>query len=121
MSDIPRDDAAVYRWAALTLRVGAAVSFGTMLVGLLLWVVQGLPGNASSSASVPLDKLLSRLTVLAPLEVLNLGVLFLLITPAATLLSQVAAYTAARDWRFGAIALLVCLILLLGLALSILR
>jgi uncharacterized membrane protein len=95
-------------------------SFGAMVIGLVWWLVKSAGGaEASQDRVIPLDKILPELFALNPLALLNLGVLLLLITPGVTLLTQIATYAAARNWRFAGIATLVAAILLLSLAISL--
>lgn len=87
-------DAVVYRWVVLVLRLGAFAGFGTMLVERVWWFAAGTHGDALTLKSLSLNMLLPRLMALDPVALLNLGVLLLLVTSAAALLSQVGTYTA---------------------------
>lgn len=113
-------DTLTYRWAGFTLTAGMYASFVAMVGGLLWWLISGAPGGANvASQGIPLDRLWGELFALHPLALLNLGVVLLLATPGVTLLAQIAAYVAARNWRFAGIATLVGILLLLSLTLSL--
>jgi uncharacterized membrane protein len=117
---IPSKDRQTYDWAARTLRLGMYTSFGAMVIGLVWWLVESGGGpEASQNKVIPLDRILPELFALNPLALLNLGVVLLLITPGVTLLTQIATFAAARNWRFAGIATLVAAILLLSLAISL--
>jgi uncharacterized membrane protein len=95
-------------------------SLGAMLAGLIWWLVLGAPGGVgAASVVIPLDSLPRELMALNPLALLNIGIVLLLATPGITLLAQIAAYLAARNYRWAGIASLIALILLLSLAISL--
>lgn len=113
-------DIMTYRWAGFTLTAGMYASFGAMVGGLVWWLLAGAPGGtASASTMIPLDRVVSELIALNPLALLNLGVLLLLATPGLTLLTEIATYSSARNWRYAGVAALVGAILLLSLALAL--
>jgi uncharacterized membrane protein len=117
---IPSKDQRTYDWASRTLRLGMYTSFGAMVIGLIWWLVKSAGGAETSQDKViPLDRILPELFALNPLALLDLGVVLLLITPGVTLLTQIATFAAAHNWRFAGIATLVAAILLLSLAVSL--
>jgi uncharacterized membrane protein len=95
-------------------------SFGAMVIGLVWWAVKSA-GQADSTQDkvIPLDRILPELFALNPLALLNLGVLFLLLTPGVTLLTEIVTYALARNRRFAGIASFVGLVLLVSLAISL--
>lgn len=109
-------DDRTYRWASVVLRVGLYLSFIAMSVGLVWWFATGAPGTATTT--MPIDEIPSELLAGNPLALLTVGVLVLLATPAATLLTELVTYTWARNWRFAGIAALVAAILLVSIAFS---
>jgi hypothetical protein len=114
-------DEQTYKWAGYILQAGMYVSFGCMLVGLVWWLAVGAPGGvASAKKGLALDKLLPELWAGNPLALLNLGVVLLLVSPAASLLSIILSYALARNWRFTLIASLVGAILAVSIAISVL-
>lgn len=119
MREIEPLDKETYIWVGRTLRTGMYLSFASMSLGLLWWLAAGMPGGQQSvSTQIPLQRLLLELSAGNPLALLNMGVLFLLATPAVTLLTAIITYAAQRNWRFVAVGAIVAAILLLSLALS---
>src|SRR5438105_14836575 len=95
-------------------------SFAAMGGGLVWWLLAGAPGGQATAArGLPIQSIPSEALAGNPLALLNLGVLLLLATPGITLLAEIAAYAAARNWRYAGIASIVALILLLSVALSL--
>jgi uncharacterized membrane protein len=116
---IATKDSRTYDWSSWTLRLGMYTSFGAMVLGLVWWLATSAGGaNSTPAGVIPLDRILPELLAGNPLALLNLGVVLLLITPAITLLVQIASFVAARNRRFVAIAATVAGILLLSLAIS---
>ncbi len=98
------------------------LSFAVMTMGLLWWLLAGMSeagvGGQAPAKGLPINSLFSELAASNPMALLNLGVLFLLATPGATLLSVIGSYIIARNWRYAGMAALIGVILLLSLALS---
>src|SRR5438552_15464259 len=99
--------------------MGMYASFGAMGAGMLWWLLAGMPGGVvSASRGLPTNLILSQLLAGNPLALVNLGVLFLLATPAITLLAEIVSYAVARNWRYAGVAALVGAILFVGFAIS---
>ena len=114
-------DEQTYKWAGYILQAGMYVSFACMLAGLVWWLAVGAPGGAASAKKgLALDTLLPELWAGNPLALLNLGVVLLLVTPAASLLSIIFTYALARNRPFTLIASLVGAILALSITISLL-
>ncbi|MEO8286977.1 MAG: DUF1634 domain-containing protein [Chloroflexota bacterium] len=117
---IAQTDEPTYRWTSLILRIGMYISFSVMMAGVIWSLVIGLPAStATSSNVVPLDQILPEIAAGNPLALLNLGVVLLLATPAATLLGIIITYALERNTRYTAIAALIGVVLLLSLAISL--
>jgi uncharacterized membrane protein len=113
-------DENVYKWAGVSLQVGMYASLSAMVLGLVWWLAVGAPGGETAATQViALDEIPGELAALNPLALLNTGIALLLATPGVTLLIQIAAYLAARNYRWAGIASLVAFILLLSLAISL--
>lgn len=113
-------DKQTYAWAERMLKLGMYLSFGIMLIGLV-WALIDNIGNQRGLVhkAVALDKLVGEVLSGNPLAVVSVGVVLLLFTPAATLLSMIITYAAAKNWRFVWFAVAIGLIILLGLAISL--
>jgi uncharacterized membrane protein len=113
-------DDLTYIWAGLTLRAGFYISFALMVAGLVWWLFAGMPGGVQGSGGVvPFGRTFDELAAGNPLALLDLGVLALLATPAITVAAVTLAFSAARNWRFAALSLLIFAVLLLSVALSL--
>ena len=86
------------RQVALILRAGAYGSMVLLVAGLLLW----------STISAPLGT-----------QVMRVGVLLLLATPALRVVTLFLFYLHARDWKYAFISFLVLLIVLASSLLGI--
>jgi uncharacterized membrane protein len=105
------------RATAAVLTAGSLLSAGVFLVAVLL-VLAGKPGGPGSALDPA--SALSGLTTLDPHAWASMGVLVLLVTPVAGLLTTAAEYW-RPERRFALVALLVLAVLAVSLAVAWLR
>jgi uncharacterized membrane protein len=80
------------RSIGLVLRAGVVFSSACLALGLVLWLLQGLPRAAD--------------------VLMQTGILALLCTPVARVVVSTVEYVAEREWRFAALTAIVLLELL---------
>lgn len=109
-------------WIAHVLRVGVVLASAAILLGLALTlfgnhpagVQEAVNGRANLRAPDPAS-LWQDLARGDPVAVVQLGLLLLILTPAARVALTVVLFALQRDWAFVAIAATVLLLLTLGL------
>jgi hypothetical protein len=111
-------DKATYRWAGLILKVGMYSSFAVMAAGLVWAMLGDTTAAPLEYRAVPLDRLYDALLAGDPDAVLSVGLLLLLASPGASLLSIVVTFAAARNWRFAGLAAVSAGILLLSVGIA---
>ncbi len=109
--------AVLYRRVQRTLAGGMALSFSLMGLGLLWQVISPHP---HPEQVVPLDRLPTELLAGNPLALLDLGLLVLLMIPAAHLSIAAAHFGRNREPRYLALTLVVLGLLALGAVLAFL-
>ena len=116
----PTPDHQSYKWSGRVLQAGMYLSFSCMVAGLAWWLGAGAPGGEDSARrGLSVDRLLPELWAGNPLAILNLGVVLLLVTPAAALFSLIITFALARNWPFTLVSLLVGAILAASMAISL--
>ncbi|HEX2668234.1 MAG TPA: DUF1634 domain-containing protein [Gammaproteobacteria bacterium] len=106
---------AVTRWI-LRASIGLAVLF--LLVGLELFLFRGgvyFPTAPAGAIHVILRDVVHGMLSLRPSAFLDAGLLVLLFTPLARLLSGVVANARARDWLYAFIGIVVVALVSVGL------
>jgi uncharacterized membrane protein len=93
------------------LLVGLLLAVGLMIVGAILAAVRG-SGSVDDSSSV--GRLPHLLAGGDPTGFLELGLLVLLVTPAARVVALLAFYARRRQWLFAGISLVVIIVLALS-------
>ncbi len=100
------------RRISLVLRWGIAASLVLIVSGLILFFVSRAP---HTSPMLPLHLLINGFIALDPAAFITLGVIFILLLPAITLILSLTYFSAVRE-RQPAI---VCIVLLIMLAFSL--
>lgn len=98
------------------LRGGVLVSVAVLVAGFAVALVQGTP--APSNADPP-GRVLRDAIQLRPEGLLSLGILLIIATPIARVVLSIVSFAKEGDARFAAIASIVLLNLIIGLALGL--
>jgi uncharacterized membrane protein len=103
---------------SLVLTVGVAISAALIGAGFVASLAVGWQGSilgaspAASSATTDFSDLAGRLAAAQPLAISQLGLLTLLATPVARVMTSVVGFALERDRLYTAITLAVLIILL---------
>lgn len=97
------------------LTAGVAASLGAMAAGYALALVRGGPLPA---VATPVPELAAGLRALDPGALMSLGLLLLLVTPAARVAALTWQFARRREWLFAAVSLTVLGILAASVALG---
>ena len=108
----------VYNQAIQTLRYGFLL-FVTLFVTGLAWTL--LAGDSIQEQVEPIAEIPGNLIDLQPMALLDLSFLVLMFTPVATVLMVAISFFKVGDRRYGALSLVVLLILAISISLSLLR
>lgn len=109
------NDALIHRWVRATMLVGVFSSLGLMILGLVTALATGQAIPHRVLAITRLPHLLAHLQVGS---LLTLGLLVLFLTPFCAVLTALLVFVIRKEWRHGAVALGVLLILCLGVLLA---
>jgi uncharacterized membrane protein len=101
---------------SLTLRIGVILSSLLVIVGLLLYFVEGNRSLAVSN-SFSLFQIFTGLASANPLAIILFGVVVLVITPVLRVFELLLSYLGERDRLYVALSFLVFLFMVIGIIL----
>ena len=104
-----RVDSELATWVSGVLAVGTAVSMAVVLVGVLLTLLGGGGGP-----SEPAGGLLGQIVAWKPASIVSVGLLLLVLTPAAELAAALVAFLRSGERRYVIITSLVLGLLAAG-------
>ncbi len=93
----------------LVLIVGLVLSFGTMIVGLIMYALNPIEGTTLS-----LDGILDGIVQGNPIAVIDLGIVFLIATPMMRIIASGITFGLEKDYRFVGISVFVLAMILLA-------
>lgn len=105
----------INRPIARVLLVGMLLSIAMMLVGLALL---GLNPHTGAGTVLPVDRAFTEITKAHAQPWLSLGILVLILTPLAALLTAVGSFARVRDWEHAIMAAIALLAMAAGLLLG---
>jgi uncharacterized membrane protein len=92
------------RWVRIVLVAGMALSISVIVLGLFLYAATPVSDDLGD---LPLDKLPEAVLGGVPEAIIDLGIVLLILTPLARVLTTAVVFTIDREPRFVAAALLV--------------
>lgn len=101
---------------ARLLAVGLVVA-SALMIGGALWAAAG--GGSVASRVFPLGALPEALSAARPTAFMTLGLLVLIVTPAARVVALLGAFVRRREWGYALISATVLAVLGVGLALGL--
>jgi uncharacterized membrane protein len=107
------------RYVTWVLRGGVLAASIALLLGVLLWVVEGTPAAAGGAVPLSASALGAQLAHLTPTGFLLLGLLLVVATPLARVLLSLALFLEVRDRPFAWVTLFVFVVLLAGVVLGV--
>ena len=107
------------RWVARVLRGGVVLAAAFLVIGLVLWGVEGTPGENAGSIPTTSAGLAAGIASESAFAFLFIGLLILVLTPLAREVVAFLLFTRARDRPFIAITLFVMIVLLLSVLLGL--
>jgi uncharacterized membrane protein len=93
----------------LVLITGMVLSFGTMVVGLVMYAATPTEGT-----TLPLDKILDGIIRGNPIAVIDLGIILLIATPLVRIIAAGITFGLEKDYRFLGIAMFVLAMIILA-------
>jgi uncharacterized membrane protein len=93
----------------LVLITGVILSFGTLVVGLILYAMSPTDGT-----TLPLDKILDGVVRGDPIAVIDLGIVLLIATPLVRILAAGISFGLEKDYRFVGISIFVLAMIVLA-------
>lgn len=103
---------------ARLLRVGTYVAIGLIAIGVVLMLATGR-SPLDAAPAFALDRLVTDLTTLQPAGFLWLGLIVVLLTPAARVAVAAVGYAREGDLTMARIAALVLIVIAVGVLLGI--
>jgi uncharacterized membrane protein len=107
------------RIIAGVLRYGAFLSTLIMAAGLCMMLARGSVVSMESPHNIQLGSLFAGLARLRPTAVIELGILMLLFTPIARVVTAVITFALERDLKYVLISLGVLAVVLLSISFAI--
>lgn len=104
-----RVDSELGTWVSLVLAVGTAVSMAVVLAGVLLTLLAGGGGPSQSAGG-----LMGQIVAWKPASIVSIGLLLLVLTPAAELVAALIAFVRSGERRYVFITSLVLGLLAAG-------
>lgn len=96
-------------WVSRVLAVGTLLSMAVVLVGVVLILATGHGGPSGSDGGF-----LAQITAGKPASIVSLGLLLLVLTPAAELVAALVAFARAGERRYVIVTSLVLVLLAIG-------
>lgn len=93
----------------LVLAVGLVLSFGTMIVGLVMYALNPVEGTTLS-----LDRILDGIVHGNPIAVIDLGIVLLIATPMVRIIAAGISFGLEKDYRFLGISVFVLAMIMLA-------
>jgi uncharacterized membrane protein len=93
----------------LVLITGMMLSFGTLVIGLIMYAASPTDG-----ATLPLDRILDGIVRGDPIAVIDLGIALLIATPLIRIIAAGIAFGLEKDYRFVGIAVFVLAMIILA-------
>jgi uncharacterized membrane protein len=109
------DQGRLNRTLYLVLRSGMLLSLGTMLLGLMMYILS--PGI--DEGFIPLERLWNELVHADPIAVMELGIMFLIATPLIRIISALIVFAYEKDVKFVIISSLVLSVIILAVVVQI--
>lgn len=93
----------------LVLITGTILSFGTLVVGLIMYAISPTDGT-----TLPLDKILDGIVRGNPIAIIDLGIILLIATPLVRIIAAGISFGLDKDYRFVGIAIFVLAMIILA-------
>jgi uncharacterized membrane protein len=100
------------------LRFGVLFAAAVIGFGVLLWVLKGSSGYSDSTYPIILATIVRDAVALRPLAVIQMGLLFLVLTPVVRVAASLFLFGRGRDWTYVVITGIVLTLLLISLFLG---
>ena len=97
------------------LRFGVLFAAAVVSLGVLLWILKGDSGYDAGTYPIALGTIIRDSMALRPLAVIQLGLLFLVLTPVFRVAASLVIFARGRDWTYTVVSCIVLLLLLLSL------
>lgn len=109
------DQGRLNRTIYVVLRSGMLLSLGTMLIGLVMYLLS--PGI--DEGFIPLDLLWNKLMHANPIAVMELGIMFLIATPLIRIITALIVFAYEKDVKFVIISSIVLCVIFIALVIDI--
>ena len=107
------------RWVTYVLRGGVILASSLLVIGLVLWAIDGTPSEVASGGVTGTTTLAAGIASGSAFAFLLLGLLVLVLTPLARVIVSLALFSRARDRAFVALTAFVMVVLLLSVLLGV--